>query len=210
MNNFNWETLSLLFPEWAIDTRTGEKDKTFSRNFPETPNFSKGKIQFAFNNYGIELNLPVIPSWIKQTKCLERTYQKLSNQVCEDVSRELDKSFETLEQWRTFVKKYENGEWKGNLEDHLYFMNNNLVEMYDYFGSINKSPSHILSRINTLPKNSLNLKWVMYSMLSNNIVSSGSSTTCSTIKGETLSKCIANANEIYSYAQELSDLGLSS
>jgi hypothetical protein len=217
MKNFDWERLNLMFPEWSIDRNTGEREKIFSTNFPENPDFSqKGQIKFAYKNYGLEIFIPTVPLWIKETKSLKTRYQKLSNSVYESVLKDFQDSFKILENWRLLVNRYENHEWKGNLSDHLEFRNNcSSIEMGDYFNchianSANNiiGPTTIITKIKNLPQNSLNAKWALYSELSENIVSSGLSTDCKRIQGKTFFDCIKNAEEIYSYASELSELDL--
>jgi len=215
MENFDWTTLNLMFPEWGIDAQTGKREEGYWKNFQEKPKYSHGSIQFLFGDYGMDIKLPTIPLWITQTDSLKEDYLKFSQKLYQDVLKNLDDSLNILEGWKKFVQKFDvaQKQWMGRLQDFLQFtrQSNGSVAMYDYYhvadvGNNSVSFANILSKVKSLPKNSLNEKWLKYRSLSDYVGDGSFSGSCGNIIGTTLKECIKNANEIYSHAQELGEL----
>lgn len=206
-DEFTWSNISLGFPEWSDQM----SEKTLKSCFPALPQFSNNKINATYkDSYLLEMHLNQnIPKWAfkKEQKMLETIYWELSKKVYNEVTEELDKSFETLESWRKFIQKNDGNRWIGNLQDHLDFVQEyNKVSLYDYYRfnlnseTKNNCPTDILQKIKKLPKDSLNEKWKEYYQLTEFIGEKNE------IKGETLAECISNANKIYIIAPRLKEL----
>jgi hypothetical protein len=205
-DEFTWSRISLTFPEWKEDM----SDKQYKMCFPRLPKFFEEKINLDLNDYGLEITLNQnVPKWAykNEQKMLKKIYKDLSKKVLEDVSSEFKKSLSTIEGWRHLIAKYDKGDWIGNLQNHLDFVQEyNKVSLYDYYRfnlnseTKNNRPTDILQKIKKLPEDSLNEKWKEYYKLTEFIGEKNK------IEGKTLAECISNADKIYMIAPILKEL----
>jgi len=221
MGELNWERVLLLFPEFDINPETGKKGVIWDGYEKET-NFGKNPINFLFRKeYGVQLFLEKIPDWIPLEDAkvgglsLRGYYNQLGKKIYDGVLAELNESFETLEFWRGFVKKYDKtkGKWVGSLSDHLEFVKkNSQVMLWDYYHLNPKgdekfnSPTSRLVEIEKIPKWITNKSLSKYRDLAEYVVESESPNSCNEIIGGSISECVKRANEIYQVAQELGEL----
>src|SRR3989304_12900 len=218
--SFTWDRIAVCFPEWATDLKTGKKEMIPWKGFPQNPKFNNGTIDFLYkNDYGIQIFLgQSIPGWIPEEKTrvngkpIKQYYEGLSRQVYREVVSQLDLSFDILESWRHYVKKYDGREWRGHLQDHIDFeKSHDGVVLWDYFNlddferstGHSESPTDRIVKILKLPRNALNEKWLKYAELSVFVEENPGESTTNKIVGSSIYECVKRADEIYKMVEEL-------
>jgi hypothetical protein len=216
--NFTWSRMNLCFPENKKDLDS--IGMQFDIHYPQTPDFSKGQISFAYKkDYGVQMFInQTIEPWLETApeetkKAISKMHSDLSHKLYENTIKELDVSFDILEGWRKFVSKYAEGGWVGHLQNHIDFKNEgSIISLGDYYkfyinsDSKNNSPTDILHKIQKLPEDSLNDKWKKYFKLTENVSRREDKNMANEIIGKDLAECVKNADEIYKIADELRDL----
>ncbi len=214
MEEFSWSKINLCFPEY-FEHPLHDKE-LFLGEYPFTPKFYLSSVSFRLNKeYGIQLfSNKEIPDLLKDKdtkvngKNIEEFYLDSFKEVYNIVLKELNNSLETFESWRPFISKYDGNEWKGNLQDHIEFVNqNNEIKHFDYYRLNGRSPTDKLIKIGKIPKEALNKKFLKYYEISQNVLYGGEGK-CNSITGKTLTECIKNADKIYRMAPELKELGI--
>ncbi len=215
MEDFTWEKIGLMFPEWFLDVETGKEKEYLRQIFPKTPNIKifPSLYNFSFKDYGIQLWFAQgIPSWIKKAqidkKPLLDVQHKLQQEVYQEVLKELDEISPTLEKWRgKHLRYFEKKEgWKRNLQDHLDFYNSGeLIRLGDYYHSQRGCLTNKLVEIGKLPTDSLNEKWLKYKKLCE-YIATGERCDVNSIVGKNLVDCVSRADEIYDLAEEIKGL----
>ena len=214
MENFDWTHLHLAFPEFA---RTDSfADKEFWKNFPETPEFEIGVIKFALENIGVEMFLPIVPTWLNgnvvvNEKPLSEFYQEHSNEVYEQMREELTKCLPVFAKWKPNVHRYQEAkkDWEGELPDRLEFTNHpSNVSVWDYSliqkGVKRFGLTDVVLRIGKIPEKVLDEKLRRYREFTEFVIRNERG--CNSITGENLVACVRNMDRVYSELEELKGL----
>ncbi|MDP2672415.1 MAG: hypothetical protein Q8O84_01240 [Nanoarchaeota archaeon] len=215
MEDFTWSRMNLLFPEYFKEPLHDKA--SLLKSYPISPEFSLNSVCFRVNKeYGVQLfQNQEIPDWLKKEdikvngKSIEEFFYKSFEKVYNEVQKDLKNSFEIFESWRSFIKKFNNKEWKGNLQSHIEFVkdrDDDEIRYFDYYryGSGNMYPTDKLLKIKKIPKESLNEKFLEYYKLSQNILSGEGK--CNSVTGKSIYDCVKNVDKIYKVAPELEKL----